>query len=462
MEFPAKLQINAWGGAEVDNRSTLLSSEATSRVRGSLNAQDSMLAPDISDSKNWEDERVGWGLLVIDDPNFTDQQKVDGKDLAEPLRALCKERQDAPVFRYNPEDPTGILRRYKSDGSIDKPSIGAMNHGIGNGKIPKYLLLYGSPQQLPWRLQFRLQASLYVGRLDLEGEALENYVKALIRGWAERKPVVQNTLFWSVDHGKHDITRLMRRAVSEELIKSFKADIDYSAGITHLTGEEATQSGLSQALNDKQPGLIVSTSHGATQPIGDVGAMQESLGLLIDKDYDLTDPASLLNNWQPSGAIWYSHACCSAGASGRSEFVELVEVGSGVERILSAVEKCGDMVSPLPKALLGAANPIRAFIGHVEPTFDWSLWHPNTKQFLSTPLKRSLYQALFTGEPIGMAMQAIRAAGSLHLHNWEFAKDRRADGEDMRGELLALRLIARDWASLVVIGDPTCKLPIEN
>ena len=61
-----------------------------------------------------------------------------------------------------------------------------------------------------------------------------------------------------------------------------------------------------------------------------------------------------------------------------------------------------------------------------------------------------------------MAMQAIRAAGSLHLHNWEFAKDRRADGEDMRGELLALRLIARDWASLVVIGDPTCKLPIEN
>ena len=176
----------------------------------------------------------------------------------------------------------------------------------------------------------------------------------------------------------------------------------------------------------------------------------------------MSETIFLLRDWQPSGALCYSHACWSAGSSGRSEFVDLVEPGSGVERILIAVEKFGDMISPLPKALLGASHPIRAFIGHVEPTFDWSLWHPNTKQFLSTPLKLSLYQALFSGQPIGMAMQAIRAAGSLHLHNWEFAKDRRSQGEDTGGELLALRLIARDWTSLVVLGDPTCKLPIES
>jgi hypothetical protein len=36
----------------------------------------------------------------------------------------------------------------------------------------------------------------------------------------------------------------------------------------------------------------------------------------------------------------------------------------------------GARISPLPRALLGAEKPLRAFVGHVEPTFDWTLRDP--------------------------------------------------------------------------------------
>ena len=71
---------------------------------------------------------------------------------------------------------------------------------------------------------------------------------------------------------------------------------------------------------------------------GPVGAPDpERLGWLVDADRAPTDPATLLGNWQPGGAVWYAHACCGAGSDAPSTFTGLFAKDSALDRMLSEV-----------------------------------------------------------------------------------------------------------------------------
>jgi len=70
-----------------------------------------------------------------------------------------------------------------------------------------------------------------------------------------------------------------------------------------------------------------------------------------------------LAQWQPNGAIWYAHACCSAGSDGASSYAGLLEADSTLDKTLQAVATLGSLTAPLPKRLLGAKQPLRAFVG---------------------------------------------------------------------------------------------------
>ena len=53
-----------------------------------------------------------------------------------------------------------------------------------------------------------------VGRLDLEGEALDRYVTALINHWQDAGLRASQAVVWAVDHGPGDISHLMRNVIS--------------------------------------------------------------------------------------------------------------------------------------------------------------------------------------------------------------------------------------------------------
>ena len=67
----------------------------------------------------------------------------------------------------------------------------------------------------------------------------------------------------------------------------------------------------------------------------------------------------------------------------------------------------GPVVAPLPQALLGAPRPLRAFIGHVEPTFDRTWYDENNGQRLAEALVQAFYQHLYQpqSEPIGWGLR---------------------------------------------------------
>jgi hypothetical protein len=419
--------------------------------------------PEPPDPRNWRDPRVGWALVTFEQPGFTDAQYAANEDLCAALRALVAHRGNDVVLRFRPASGQRftMLRDYRHRKDVD---ISAAPVGSAPGSIPRYLLLVGRPVagELPWSLQYVLNASRCAGRLPFhpttEEPRLAPYVNACLDGWAGQAPDPHATLTWAVDHHPGDITSLMRHAIAEPLGAKYRDDGDLKAKATRLAGAEATHAALLDALATKRPGVIVTTSHGMTGPLHDPDRMAAQLGLPVDQGHAVLPLADLLAAWQPAGAVWYSHACCGAGADDGSVFVPLFEEDTPARRVLAAVGALGAQVAPLPLALLGASRPARAFIGFVEPTFDWTLRQPTTGQFLTAGLVNALYDELYLGAPLGHAFRGWFGPMATHYAAWDSGKRAYDGGDAAKAALLYHNLAARNIQTLVLLGDPAVTL----
>jgi hypothetical protein len=461
------LMANAWTGEEPGRGRVVRDygrwATAESR-RLSADAATSFLPPPGPDPNNWADRRVGWGVIAAEPPEASPARLRAGDDLPEPIRALLQER-GGPILRYRPgwKHHLKLLRDYAAGKDI---SLATRDTGLGPGKLPRHLLIVGPPTAVPWRLQYILQSrpDTYVGRLDLDPDGLDRYVTALRAGWASARSRPLAALIWAVDHGAADITRLMRSAIALGLRDAYAADADLAPGLTFLDGQAGAASGdrLAAALAEHCPGVVVTTSHGQTGPLDDAEQMRAQLGWLVDQGHRAIDPAAILAGWQPDGAIWYAHACCSAGADRPSSFAGLMKSGSSLQRVLAGVAALGATTAPLPRALLGAPRPARAFIGHVEPTFDWTLQQPETRQHLTDGATTMLYDQLYAEATVGVAMQAwLRAYGVLSATYDQLQQEPAETAAALAARdqaTLYYQLTARDVQSTVLLGDPTAAL----
>jgi hypothetical protein len=417
-----------------------------------------MFPPKEVDLQRWDDPAVGWGLILPDRTSLTTSRLATADDAPEPIRTLVRQRGNAPVYRYQRGDTAfSLLRDYRTNAPV--PVNGAPR-GTGEGALPYYLLIYGTPDEIPWRLQYVLNANRCVGRLDLDGDALANYVRGLLAPApsARRDPA---SVVWAVDHGtgpdgEEDITVLLRHSIAEKVSERLFQDPDLGRVTTYCDGlrKAGRTQDLIAALCDRRPAMVVSTSHGLTGPIARPDEMSAQLGFPVDQDRSPVRPEQLLEAWKPDGAIWYAHACCSAGVDATTLFDKLFAKGSEADRILTALTKLGSRTAPLPRALLGAADPLRAFIGHVEPTFDFTLSHVLTQQPLTGLLVDALYPRICRGEPVGYAFRDWygRIAG---LYNEYISAAQSFDkGGNTADLLLAAQLAARDIQSTVILGDP--------
>lgn len=463
---PTTVQINAWSPNSANTGPLMLQTTLGLQrhfIKEQLRPNAFELGPpEAPDPEDWRHPEVGWGLVLPDNPKLADDVKARGEDAPEPLRRLLAARGGAPVLRWSPTQTTLMLRRYYVDGPPEDLLAAAPTYGIGRSCIPRYLLLYGTPTAIPWVVQYALNLSLCVGRLDLTPEeGLGNYIDALLADWGSAHSDPSAPLVWSVDHGEADITWLMARAIADPLVERFKGDTELTKYL-QLKDRDATGQNLLTALVERKPGLVITTSHGMTGPLGDGPALAAQLGLPVDASQQAV-PLADFKKWQPDGAIWYAHACCAAGSDHTTRYIDLVPAGSGIRRILEGVAQgAGARVAPLPRALLGASAPLRAFIGHVEPTFDWTLRQPTTGQMLTCALKTALYKNLYQKKvrtPVAWALREVfKQSGALY-GAWQDAMD--ADNKEVAGarDLALFRnLAARDLQTLVILGDPTVAL----
>src|SRR3954447_25276029 len=110
---------------------------------------------------------VGWGIVV---PPGLDSAVLEALG---PLLAL-REQQAGDLFQRLElragEDKDGFLARHGTGPSVVDPR-----------KIPYYLLILGTPEQVPFEVQYQLGVSYAVGRLDLEtGDAVAAYAARVV------------------------------------------------------------------------------------------------------------------------------------------------------------------------------------------------------------------------------------------------------------------------------------------
>ena len=459
-DWPTTLGINAWAGESVsgplgpDAQAWILGQDVD-RMANELDP--TLAAPLPPPDRAWQEAEVGWGVVLPDTGDDVGQQ-ARLVDAPEPLRRLAEARAgpDGPaVFRWSPSDGLSLLRRVHLDGSDQPMAVTGTLPGNARGHLPAFLLMVGPPTALSWELQCRLNLSRAVGRLDLPDDALDRYVTALLSDdWAGSTADATKPVVWSTDDD--DITNLMRVGIAEQMAARFRDDAQTTDGFRHLAGTDATADALVRTLAGSKPGVVVTTSHGRTGPLGDRTAMARDLGLLVDAQRNLVDPDVLLNSWHPDGAVWYAHACCSAGSDATTRYDALVTPGSMVQQVLWEVARLGSLVAPLPTALLCAEKPARAFIGHVEPTFDWTM-ERETGQILTAPTLRALYTGFFqpNPEPVGVAFrQQFIAAGELFGEAAQTNRNSRENSFERQAASLSL-LAAYDRQSMVILGDPT-------
>lgn len=416
------------------------------------------VAPDLRDSGSPE---VGWGLILPELPGVDFATQATAADAPAPIRRLLAHR-GGKVLRYRTGQSTAAFALRDPSVPKDVPLI-SPPMGTGPGDLPKYLLIYGTPAQIPWEVQYNLNALRCVGRLDLVGEALERYVDAAVHDWADSVADYAAPVVWAVDHGATDMTALMRTTVAAPLAAAFGNDADMPDAL-FLDGRQAPAvlAGLYTALAENHPALIITTSHGLTGPPENLATR---IGLPIDQDFATLDPAELLAAWQPDGAVWFAQACCSAGSNDPSVYRGLFSPTSSVGETIATAATAGRVTAPLPRALLGAEKPLRAFVGRVEPTFSWTLEFPTTADPLTVDLVDSFYRELCLGAPVGMATEPYFRPLSSILTQYtrrtnEYGSTHGAKAVAALNLALYLKVSAYDRAGLVILGDPAVSIPL--
>jgi hypothetical protein len=464
---PYSVGIDAWTGSEQPSSALGAGRDGWS-VGAPLLLGKQSAAPSPPDPADWRDPRVGWGLVLPHREGLTSEQLATADDAPEPIRDLLAARPASKVLRYRPGQRYSEWVLHDHAGS-SSPPIATAGEGIGPGCIPGYLLIVGSPSEIPWLVQYELNHVRRVGRLDLPPDGLANYVEALLVDWKNCTTRYDSPVVWAVDHAESDITSLMRDAVAAPLYDAFRGDPQTPEAL-FLDGRvvPATAGALVTALAQRRPSVVVTSSHGMTGPLGDVELMRAQLGALVDARHDLLNPDTLLASWEPAGAVWFGQACCSAGSKSPSMYAGLFDASSTVGSVLESVAALGAATAPLPRALLGAPRPLRAFIGHVEPTFDWTLVFPPTKQQITSSTVELMYTRVCSGRPVGLALREAGmyapVAPLLIGHTKAVSAYAVAKGAAPRRKALDMALYSKvtayDRASTVLLGDPTVTVPV--
>jgi hypothetical protein len=458
---PDELHANAWCGEEAHGTPDDASLGWASRRDVPKSSQ--LLGPRPLDLADWRDPQVGWGVLLPDRDDVPATDKAHGVDAPEPIRELVARRGGAPIFRYRPDLKEGRLRRYAANGTPSDPSLRGARGGAENA-VPYYLLIVGSPAEIPWRAQYRLQPDAFVGRLDLDAGGLARYIEALLGEWGGARVDSSKPVVWAADYGHPDITYLMRKTIAERLAQSLATDPEHEFDMAggFLSDAKATHADLGEALAERAPAFVMTSSHGATYPLDDSASMRGRLGMPVDQTRATMELSMLEQTWRPNGVIWYAHACCSAGCDASSYFEGAVRSDSILGRTLAAITKVGACSSPLPRALLGGEAPARAFVGHVEPTFDWTLRDPINGQVTTQAIIDAFYGSLHLASrpPVGLALNGFFRAVAGLLQDYADAVEA-IDKHEQNAKLRARRakLIAMDRLAMVLLGDPTVRLP---
>lgn len=399
---------------------------------------------------------AGWGVIF---PHDVDPAIPDALD---------------ELLQWRKEQAGSLFRIYAGiDGyrpGESKPQFLA-RHAIGPGpadprKMPYYLLLVGSPTQIPYGFQYQLDVQYAVGRIHFTTiEEYANYARSVVATEQGSLPNAGHRVtFFSVANQDDQATNLANSELVMPLydkLSARKSGWEFEL----IEPAQARKHTLLQRISGpNRPALLFTASHGIAFPL-DHPRQRHHQGALVCQDWpgpiawtqEIPDSFyvasdDLESTATAAGSITFSFACYGAGTPANDNFAHLV-TGTPAPIAPDA------FVAALPQKLLGLPNGgALAFIGHIERAWGYSFrWHGAGAQ---TAVFESTIERLLNGHPVGSAVEYFNERYA------ELASDLSIELEEMRfGKAADPYTLAGMWTAnndargYAIIGDPAVRLP---
>jgi len=409
--------------------------------------------------------QAGWAVVF---PAEMDEKRREA--IQEALKPLLDHRQEKAGDLYRIfEGETGYHATESKSDFCKRQSPEIKRGPARPEQMPFYVLLVGSPAEIPYEFQFQLDVMRGVGRLDF-GNDLEAYARYAHNVVAAEKGAVKlprRATFFSVRNPGDDATLISDRYLVRPLFANLQQP--------HLQGEiplrfpwdlslasSGEKAELARLLSgrDQTPALLFTASHGMVfsppaplqQQLREQGALlcqHWARGAMVQRDDYFA--AEDLGNVNLLGLMALFFACFGVGTP---QFDYFTAPYAEARPPLAPYSFTG----ALPKRLL--TQGALAVVGHVDRAWGYSFISTGSNVEIDafvTALRKML-----NGDPVGLAtdpsfnLKYADMTATLHealqeLHyNPTFLDDE---------ELVRLWTANNDARSYVVLGDPAARIP---
>ncbi len=407
--------------------------------------------------------QAGWGVIFPYDADPAIHKAL--------LPLLERRRAQAGRFYFEFMGPDGYRPNETNRTFLARHGIDASQPANPALGVPYYLLIVGSPEQIPFRFQYQLDVQYAVGRLWFDQvHEYTQYANSVVAAEDREIRVARNAVFFGPRNSDDPATQLsaseLVAPLAEALPKTLANKNQMAWNVRQMLGDDATKEGLSRVLGGADtPSLLFTASHGMGFPKGDPRQITQQGALLCQdwpgprawtraiprEHYFSADDVPREANLQ--GLIACHFACYGAGTPRLDDFAH--QAFRNPSEIAPHA-----FVADLPRRLLShPSGGALAVIGHVERAWGYSFFWNRLGQQLQT-FESTLYQ-LMSGLPIGTAVDYFNlryAALSTELTSVleDIKFGRQADNAMLAGTWTA----HNDARSYVVLGDPAVRLPL--
>lgn len=446
------------------------------KVRGK--ELDAAPAADVDDPTDLA--QTGWGVIFPAGDNPEIQAIREAlKELLEHRKKQATKKKECYYqeyigykgFRHDETKEEFLGRYYVGFGPVDP------------NKMPYYLLIVGSPQEIPFLFQQELSIQFAVGRIYFDrgrNESEEDYLKkyaqyarSVVKVETESFALSRRASFFGVQNNDDEATQSSIKNLVCPLAEWMPQSVEnYDWSVETVLAENATKTKLEKLLGGNEtPALLFTSSHGMGFEKGHSRQLEHQGSLLchdwpgpkswngpIPQDYffsshDVSDNARLL------GLIAFNFACYSAGTPQFNEFTHRQnEISEIADRAF---------VASLPQRLLSHPNgSALAVIGHVDRAWTSSFILNKIDQ---TEVFKSTLKELIIGNPIGLAFEKrfshrhAEISVSLGKALADITAGRKVgyNQHDINPEdLVSLWTANNDARNYIILGDPAVKLMV--
>jgi len=411
--------------------------------------------------------QAGWGVVIHSDEDPAVKRALE--PLIEHRRRQSSNPDLVHVLEYKPDDTWETwLSRYGS-------AAGSINPRL----VPYYLLLVGSPQQVPFEFGHLLDVEYAVGRLHFDtASEYSAYIEGVIDYETCRSvPNGKEAVFFGTRHPFDRATQMSADYLVEPLASGSQPAAGKPANpgtaerwgyrTRKILGAAASRASLQEAIcpagGTSSPALLFTASHGVGFPRGH--ALQKT-----------TQGALLCQDWPGFGSIQPTHYFSAADIPAEAQVQGMVMFhfacyGGGTPQVDNYLHQPNQpppaiadeaFIAALPKAwLTHPRGGSLACIGHVERAWGYSILPPNTGPQIQT-FENSIGRIL-TGQPLGFALKDFNERYAALSTALTARLQRAGWGETPEPDELASSWIERnDAEGYILIGDPAVRLRVDD